>query len=195
MDEFFPPEIEDLIAVASPPDRGEKTGGAEVAELKRRLAQDKFDEFEAAFERPDWRRRLGSPGACGRRRANRAAGKKGPQGRHAAADERTRPGSFGTRRLHCQHCLQAARTGEGARFRSPTSVRSRRAPAGRSPNTPRLAPTLRALPRGWTKAPFPRRRRLAGAIWRADQGGGDLVTPKPCRFVSRICHIVRGKRV
>src|SRR5271156_3376746 len=162
----IPPEIQELLASK---DRRIAELEALVAELLRRLGLDSTnsskppssDGLKKKPRAPQSARQVGQ----GERRPG------GPRGRYSAAGRQTRfRGS--ARGARVRALLFAARSEFEHRGREAAGVRASRAPAA-GDRTSGLGPSLRALPMD-DEGGVSRRRGLAGAIWRALQGGGGL---------------------
>src|SRR5277367_66277 len=163
----YPRRNRGIASSQGPPDRGARGFGGRVSAP---TGAGQHEQLEAAFERrveeeaaraPQSARQVGQ----GERRPG------GPRGRYSAAGRQTRfRGSAPGARVRA--LLFAARSEFEHRGREAAGVRPSRAPAA-GDRTSGLGPSLRALPMD-DEGGVSRRRGLAGAIWRALQGGGGL---------------------
>src|SRR6202167_2068768 len=143
----IPPEIQELLA----------SKDRRIAELEALVAELEEEAASAAQSARQVRQEERRPG--------------GPRGRHAAAGRPTR--FRGSARGVRVRALPFAARSEGAdRDREAPGVRSSRAPAA-GDGASGFGLPLRELPRR-DEGGVSRRRGLAGAIWRALQGGGGL---------------------
>src|SRR6202166_1173614 len=163
----IPPEIQELLASK---DRRIAELEALVAELLRRLGLDSTNSSKPPSSDGLKKEAAAAPQSARQvRQDERRPG--GPRGRHAAAGRPTR--FRGSARGVRGPALPFAARSEGAdRDREAPGVRSSRAPAAGDGASGFDLP-LRELPRG-DEGGVSRRRGLAGAIWRALQGGGGL---------------------
>src|SRR5277367_6061928 len=163
----YPRRNRGIASSQGPPDRGARGFGGRVSAP---TGAGQHEQLEAAFERrveeeaaraPQSARQVGQ----GERRPG------GPRGRYSAAGRPTR--FRGSARGVRVPALPFAARSEGAdRDREAPGVRSSRAPAA-GDGASGFGLPLRALP-ARDQGGVSRRRGLAGAIWRALQGGGGL---------------------